>query len=315
MCTLQVPTLDDKRQGPEERRDTVSHPQPTLAVVGVGLIGGSFALAAREAGLVGRVIGIGRSAANLQAAIDLEVIDAASHDIAAVAAADIVLVATPVGQMAGLFDSMAPHLKPGTVVTDAGSTKSDVTALFRAHLPAHLQWCVPAHPIAGSDQSGAAAARAGLYVNRKVVLAPLPETRPEALECVETLWRACGARVETMSAEEHDAVFAAVSHLPHLLAFAYVDMVAGKANAQRYFDFAATGFRDFTRIAGSHPEMWRDIALANRAALLDELASYQASLARLTALVESADAAAMESLFEEAREARVKWHERFEASR
>lgn len=284
----------------------------TVAVVGVGLIGGSFALALKRAGRAGTVIGIGRSEKNLNDALALGVIDQASHDISAVAAADLILLATPVGQMARLMEGMAPHLKPGAIVTDGGSTKSDVVELFRQHLPQHLAYCVPAHPIAGSDQSGAAAARANLFENRKTVLAPLPETGREATDTVAALWQACGARVETMSAAEHDSVFAAVSHLPHLLAFAYVDMVANKSDADRYFDFAATGFRDFTRIAGSHPEMWRDIALANRDALLKELADYRATLDKLTALVASGDAAAMEDLFEQAREARVSWHQRFE---
>jgi prephenate dehydrogenase len=290
----------------------VSQQALTVAVVGVGLIGGSFALALKRAGRAGQVIGIGRSEKNLNDALALGVIDQASHDIAAVAQADLILLATPVGQMARLMEAMAPHLKPGAIVTDGGSTKSDVVELFRQHLPQHLAYCVPAHPIAGSDQSGAAAARANLFENRKTVLAPLPETCSQATDTVAELWQACGARVETMSAAEHDSVFAAVSHLPHLLAFAYVDMVASKSDAGRYFDFAATGFRDFTRIAGSHPEMWRDIALANRDALLKELADYRATLDKLTSLVATGDAAAMEDLFEQAREARVSWHQRFE---
>lgn len=284
----------------------------TIAVVGVGLIGGSFGLALKRAGCVNKVIGIGRSEKNLKQALELGVIDVASHDIAAVAEADLVLLATPVGQMARLMEGMAPYLKPGAIVTDGGSTKSDVVELFRQYLPQHLAYCVPAHPIAGSDQSGAAAARANLFENRKTVVAPLPETCAAAAQTVAELWTACGARVETMSPAEHDGVFAAVSHLPHLLAFAYVDMVANKDDASRYFDFAATGFRDFTRIAGSHPEMWRDIALANREALLKELADYQTALNKLTALVAEGDATAMEDLFEQAREARVKWHQKFE---
>jgi prephenate dehydrogenase len=283
-----------------------------IVVFGVGLIGGSFALALKRAGRTAKVIGIGRSEKNLKDALALGVIDEASHDIAAVAEADLVLLATPVGQMARLMAGMAPYLKPQAIVTDGGSTKSDVVELFRQHLPQHLAYCVPAHAIAGSDQSGAAAARASLFENRKTVVAPLPETCPQAAQTVSELWTTCGARVETMSAAEHDSVFAAVSHLPHLLAFAYVDMVANKEDASRYFDFAATGFRDFTRIAGSHPEMWRDIALANREALLKELADYRATLDKLTALVAEGDAAAMETLFEEAREARVRWHRRFE---
>ncbi|MCP9759862.1 prephenate dehydrogenase/arogenate dehydrogenase family protein [Aquitalea sp. S1-19] len=284
----------------------------TLVVAGVGLIGGSLALAARHAGRVGRVIGVGRSPANMQRALELGVVDEVSHDIAeACARADMVLLATPVGQMAALMRAMAPVLPAHTIVTDAGSTKGDVAALMRACLPAQLAHCVPAHPIAGSDLSGAAAAQYGLYQNRKVVLTPLPETAAAAVEAVRTLWQACGASVHEMSAAEHDSVFASVSHLPHVLAFAFVDMIAAHPDAARRFDFAATGFRDFTRIAGSHPEMWRDIALANREALLAELADYQTQLATLEALIASADADAMQQLFERARHARLAWHQRF----
>ncbi|MDN0081405.1 prephenate dehydrogenase/arogenate dehydrogenase family protein [Crenobacter sp. SG2305] len=284
----------------------------TVVIVGVGLIGGSFALAAKRAGRVGRVIGVGRSEENLRRALELGVIDEASQDVAAAcSAADLVLVATPVGQMARVFDAIAPVLPAHAIVTDAGSTKGDVVALMRAHLPSHLARCVPAHPIAGSDLSGAAAAQYGLYENRKVVVTPLVETAPDAAELVAELWRACGANVHQMGPDEHDAVFATVSHLPHLLAFAYVGMVADKPDAARCFDFAATGFRDFTRIAGSHPEMWRDISLANRDALLAELARYRANLDALTRLVEAGAADELNDFFEHAREARVAWHQRF----
>ena len=284
----------------------------TLVVIGVGLIGGSFALALKRAGKVARVIGVGRSAANLQRAVELGVIDEASHSAAeAVKRADLVLVATPVGQMGRVFAEIAPHLPVHCVVTDGGSTKSDVVALMRQHLPAHLAHCVPAHPIAGSDLSGAAAAQYGLYDNRRIVVTPLPETDPTAAELVRELWQACGARVYQMSAGEHDALFATVSHLPHLLAFAYVDAIVGKADAERCFDFAATGFRDFTRIAGSHPEMWRDIALANRDALLVELDTFQRTLDALRAELQTGDAEAMMQRFERARAARQGWQQKF----
>jgi prephenate dehydrogenase len=276
------------------------------------LIGGSFALAMKRAGLVGQVVGVGRSLDNLNRAIELGVIDAASQDPAqAVAGADLVMVATPVGQMGRVFDAIAPVLPAQAIVTDAGSTKGDVAQLMRAHLPEHLAYCVPAHPIAGSDRSGAAAAQYGLFEQRRVVLTPLEATLPEAAEAVGQWWQASGARVFSMRADEHDAVFASVSHLPHLLAFAYVEMVANKTDAARCFDFAATGFKDFTRIAGSHPEMWRDISLANREALLADLRAYQAGLAQLTQWVEAGDGAALEQMFQHAREARVQWAQRF----
>lgn len=283
-----------------------------LVIIGVGLIGGSFALAMKRAGLVRQVVGVGRSLDNLNRAIELGVIDAASQDPAqAVAGADLVMVATPVGQMGRVFDAIAPVLPAHAIVTDAGSTKGDVAQLMRAHLPEHLAYCVPAHPIAGSDRSGAAAAQYGLFEQRRVVLTPLEATLPEAAEAVGQWWQASGARVFSMRADEHDAVFASVSHLPHLLAFAYVEMVANKTDAARCFDFAATGFKDFTRIAGSHPEMWRDISLANRDALLADLRAYQAGLAQLTQWVEAGDGAALEQMFQHAREARVQWAQRF----
>ena len=283
-----------------------------LVIIGVGLIGGSFALAMKRAGLVGQVVGVGRSLDNLNRAIELGVIDAASQDPAqAMAGADLVMVATPVGQMGRVFDAIAPVLPAQAIVTDAGSTKGDVAQLMRAHLPEHLAYCVPAHPIAGSDRSGAAAAQYGLFEQRRVVLTPLEATLPEAAEAVGQWWQASGARVFSMRADEHDAVFASVSHLPHLLAFAYVEMVANKTDAARCFDFAATGFKDFTRIAGSHPEMWRDISLANRDALLADLRAYQAGLAQLTQWVEAGDGAALEQMFQHAREARVQWAQRF----
>lgn len=281
-------------------------------MAGVGLIGGSFALALKRAGLVERVIGVGRTLDNLQRALQLGVVDEISQDLgAAVQQADMVLLATPVGQMGALLAAMADTLPAHTIVTDAGSTKSDVVALFRQHLPQQLARCVPAHPIAGSELSGATAAQYGLYENRKVVLTPMAETGADASALVSALWQACGAKVHVMSAAEHDAVFAAVSHLPHLLAFAYVDMVAGKDDAARCFDFAATGFRDFTRIAGSHPEMWRDISLANRDALLAELDGYRAALDRLHALLAAGDGEGLAEVFDTARAARVAWNQRF----
>lgn len=283
-----------------------------LVVIGVGLIGGSFALAMKRAGLVSQVVGVGRSAENLQRAIELGVIDQASHDPAlAVQHADLVLVATPVGQMGRVFDAIAPVLPAQAIVSDAGSTKGDVAALMRQHLPKHLGYCVPAHPIAGSDRSGAVAAQYGLFEQRRVVLTPLADTQPDAVAAISHWWQASGATVFTMRPDEHDAVFASVSHLPHLLAFSYVDMIRQKADAERCFDFAATGFRDFTRIAGSHPEMWRDISLANRDALLADLHAYQAQLAQLTQWVAAGDGEALEQMFEQAREARTRWHQRF----
>lgn len=275
-----------------------------LVVFGVGLIGGSFALALRQAGAVRHVIGFGRSKQNLEAARGAAVIDEIGTDPATVRDADLVVLAVPVGQMAELMTAIAPHLGAHTVVTDMGSTKQDVVALARAHLGPRLPRFVPAHPIAGAEKSGAEAARADLFRGRQVVITPLPETDAMARAQVEALWTACGARLVEMTAEEHDALFAAVSHLPHVLAFALVDYIAQRPDGARLFAFAASGFRDFTRIAGSSPEMWRDICLANREALLRELGGYQAELARIRGLIEAGDGATLLDVFQRARAAR-----------
>ena len=279
-----------------------------LVIIGVGLIGGSFALALREAGAAGEIVGVGRSAANLEEALRLGVINRIAPDAAeAVRDADLVMLAVPVGQMAALMQQIAPCLGAHTVVTDAGSTKGDVVALARRHLPQHLAAFVPGHPIAGAEKSGVGAADAGLFRGRQTVLTPLPETDAGATELVLNAWQACGARVAEMTPENHDRIFAAVSHLPHLLAFALVEDMASRANGEELFSFAAGGFRDFTRIAGSSPEMWRDIFLANREPLLDELDVYRAQLDRLRAMLEQGDGAALEKVFSHARAARNKW--------
>ena len=283
----------------------------TLVVCGVGLIGGSFALAMKEAGAVGRVVGIGRSRASLERAQELGVIDAFSADWAdALDGADFVLLAMPVGQCSAVMAEMAPHLASGTIVTDAGSTKRDVIAAIYAHLGDHLGHVVPAHPIAGAEKSGVDAAFPALFQKRNVVITALPENEPRAIETVTRAWELCGSSIRRMSPQEHDRVFAAVSHLPHVLAFGLVHDLAGRANAEDLFSFAASGFRDFTRIAGSHPEMWRDICLANRHALLAELDEYLAELAYMRALLMSSDGDKLEALFATARDARNRWAEK-----
>ena len=281
-----------------------------LVVCGVGLIGGSFAMALRKAGVVRRVVGMGRSMPALERARQLGVIDEACDDWAvALDGADFVLLAVPVGQMDAVMQAMAPHLGSDTVVTDAGSTKRDVIEAMYRHLGERLASVVPAHPIAGAEKSGVEAAFDALYVGRKVVVTPLPENEPAAVLRVREAWEACGAVLHEMPPHDHDRVFAAVSHLPHLLAFGLVHDLAGRANAEQLFGFAAGGFRDFTRIAGSHPEMWRDICIANRQALLAELDEYLAELAYLRALLLSGDGERLEQHFSEARKARNAWAE------
>lgn len=272
-----------------------------LVIFGVGLIGGSLALALRDGAAGGRreVVGVGRSAASIERALALRVIDraAALDDDAqlrdALAGADLVLLAAPVAQTGPLLARIAPFLDASTIITDAGSTKSDVVAAARAALGARIGQFVPGHPIAGRESSGVEAALADLYVGRNVVLCALPENAPDALARVEAMWRAARADVRAMSAEQHDRVFAAVSHLPHVLSFALVEQILGESDAELKFSYAAGGFRDFTRIAASSPEMWRDVCLANRAALLDELDAYTAVLARLRAAIDAGDGAAL----------------------
>ena len=279
-----------------------------LVVVGVGLIGGSFALALKGAGAVRRVVGVGRGAANIRRALALKIIDGAgAFDRATFGDADLVLLAMPVGQMGPVMRAVAPLLGGTTVVTDAGSTKEDVVALARKELPESLARFVPGHPIAGTEKSGVAAAFRDLYRDRKVVLTPLKGTARDAKALVRAAWEACGASVFDLRPREHDAVLAAVSHLPHVLAFALVDQVARHRDARRLFSFAAGGFRDFTRIASSHPEMWRDICIANRKALLAELGRYQGVLGRLRRMLRRGDARALEALFSGARDARDRW--------
>ena len=278
----------------------------TLAIVGTGLIGGSFALALKQAGAVREVLGVGRSAASLELARQHGLIDRAV-DWAEAGRADCILLALPVGETEAVLKKLAPHLKPGAIVTDAGSTKANVVAAARAALGGRVADFVPGHPIAGSEQSGPAAARADLYRGRKVVLTPQADTRAAALATVRALWEAAGAQVETLDAVLHDRVFAAVSHLPHLAAFALVDELAQRADSEVFFRFAASGFRDFTRIAGSSPEMWRDIALANREALAVELDAYLGALQTLRRAVADEDAATLEAIFSRARAAREQW--------
>ena len=279
-----------------------------LVIVGAGLIGGSFSLALKKAGAVGRVVGVGRRAETLERARQLGVIDAiGGYDADTFGDASLVLIATPVGQMQAVMRSMARLLGGSTVITDGGSTKQDVVALARAELSDHLDRFVPGHPIAGTENSGPDAAFSDLYRNRRVVLTPLPENTPASVAMVRESWETCGARVTELPAAEHDAALAAVSHLPHLLAFALVDELAARPNGEQMFSFSGGGFRDFTRIASSHPEMWRDIALANQQALSRELASYRSKLDQLQKLLDAGDGAAMEALFDRARIARAKW--------
>ncbi len=276
-----------------------------LALIGVGLIGGSLARALRDAGHVREVIGYGRGLANLQRAVELGVADRVETSLPAlVRDADMVVLATPVGSMAGILEAIAPYLAHDAVVTDVGSVKGAIVDAARAVLGGKLSSFVPGHPIAGTERTGVEASFSSLFVGRRVVLTPLPETRAEAVARVRAMWQAAGAEVVSMSVEHHDAVLAATSHLPHLLAYALVDMLARLDDSREIFAYAAGGFRDFTRIASSDPEMWRDISLANRAAIVKMLKKYRTELNGLIAAVEAGDAVMLQTLFEHAKAAR-----------
>jgi len=279
-----------------------------VAIIGVGLIGGSFALALKQAKACAHVVGAGRTAANLKLALERGVIDSIARDASeAASGADLVLLATPVAQFPAVLTSIEKVLGPKAIVTDAGSTKRDVIAAAKKALAKKISQFVPAHPIAGAEQSGVGAANGELFRGKRVVLTPLPENPEAAVQKVNQAWALCGARITRMDAEEHDALLAAVSHLPHLLAFALVHEVAGRENSAQLFSFAAGGFRDFTRIASSHPEMWRDICIANRDRLTAEVSRFSKKLDAMRKLLEKGDGAALEKLFAEAREARNRW--------
>ena len=286
-----------------------------LTIVGVGLIGGSFALALKKAQAVEQVMGVGRSPQVLARAAALGIVDAITTSMEeALDGADLVLIATPVAQTGAILAALAPFLQPHTIVTDAGSTKGDVVAAARLALGEKIGQFVPGHPIAGRESNGPEAALADLYVGKKAVLTPLPENPAAAIERVASAWSACGAIVHRLSARQHDRIFAAVSHLPHLLAYALVDQIERAPEAALLFQYAASGFRDFTRIAGSSPEMWRDIALANRSALLSEIEGYESQLARLKTMLAVADGDGLHAMFANAQRARQAWQGAIEAA-
>ncbi|MEA3275266.1 MAG: prephenate dehydrogenase/arogenate dehydrogenase family protein [Pseudomonadota bacterium] len=279
-----------------------------LAVIGVGLIGGSLARALRAAGEVGEVVGCGRSRGNLEKARELGVIDRFTHDPAeAVEGADLVFLAVPLGAMRETFAAIREKLRGDAVVTDGGSVKgsvvADAVAAFGS-LPARL---VPGHPIAGTERSGVEAAFPELYQNRRVILTPLPQTDPDALQRVTRMWQTCGARVTCMDVDHHDEVLAATSHLPHMLAFGLVDALARMRENDEIFRYAAGGFRDFTRIASSNPVMWRDICIANREALGAMLDSFSAEMADLADTIRRGDGDHLLEIFERARAARDRY--------
>jgi prephenate dehydrogenase len=277
----------------------------SVAVIGVGLIGGSFALAMRRAGVATSIAGFDREPAALQRAVELGVVDRAAESASdAVRGASLVMVAVPVRAIGPVLHDVALALDPEAFVTDAGSTKAEVVRLARAELRERFPRFVPGHPIAGRETSGVDNAHSELFRGARVVLTPAAETAAPAIAMVRSAWEAAGARVAIAAADEHDRVFAAVSHLPHILSFALVSEIASRADAAHLLEFAGGGFRDFTRIAASSPEMWRDIAMQNREALLAELDRFGARLAVFRELIDKGEGAGLERLMAEARAAR-----------
>ncbi len=279
-----------------------------LAVVGCGLMGGSFALALRQAGRVSQIAGHSASEISRHKALALGVIDQACASAAeAVDGADLVLLAVPVRATQATLAAMAPALSPEALLMDVGSTKTDVVAAARASLGERLAGFVPAHPIAGKEVAGIEHADATLYQQRQVILTPLPETRPGHLARARELWTALGSRVLELSPEDHDASFAAVSHLPHLAAFALVNGLAAQAEGARYLGMAGPGFRDFSRIAASDPSVWRDILLANREQVLQQSARMREALHALETAMAEGDAERLHALIAQASEVRGRW--------
>ncbi|MEN8688080.1 MAG: prephenate dehydrogenase/arogenate dehydrogenase family protein [Desulfuromonadales bacterium] len=267
-----------------------------LAVVGVGLIGGSLALALKQAGAVGHVIGIGRGLPNLETASRLGVVDSYTQDIAAgVADADVVFLATPVQALGALAKQAMPHLKSGAILTDGGSVKQAVIDAIEPHLRDDVHF-VPGHPIAGTENSGAEAAFATLYCDRRCILTPTENTDVIALDSMRSMWQLAGSQVVIMDVEKHDRVLAAISHLPHMVAYALVNAVGSYDRYnENILEYSAGGFRDFTRIASSDPTMWRDIALTNREALVEMMEQFETFFAELKEDVATGSA---ERLFE-----------------
>ena len=280
-----------------------------LGLIGCGLMGGSFALGLKRAGLVKRVVGYSQSPATTQKALQLGVIDeAAPSALDAATGADIVLLAVPVAATEATLQVIQPAVTPQMLIMDVGSTKSDVLAAAQRALGPCVGSFVPAHPIAGKEMAGVDHADAKLYQGCQVILTPTEQTHSGQLQQARDVWQALGSRVVQMSPEAHDAAFAAVSHLPHLLAFAMMNAVTGQPLGQEFLALAGPGFRDFTRIAASDPKVWRDILLANRQELLAQSRHFQAQLLAFEALMAQGDGAALQAMIEQASAARSQWH-------
>jgi len=279
-----------------------------LGVIGVGLMGGSFALALKRAGLVKRVVGYSKSPSTTERARKMGVIDVAAESaLLAVSGSDIVLMAVPVSATEATFKAIRHLVEPHVLFMDVGSTKRDVVDAARRVLKERASAFVPAHPIAGKEVAGVAHADASLYTGRQVIITPLPQTSPELVQKATDVWSAIGAQVLRMTAENHDAAFAAVSHLPHMLAFAFFSSVAKQPAGKDFLSLAGPGFRDFTRIAASDPEVWRDILMSNREEILKQSMRFRHTLDALEHVIKTGNAEALEGLIRNASEARSSW--------
>ena len=279
-----------------------------LGLIGCGLMGGSFALALKRAGLVKRVIGYSKSPSTTEKAKKLGVIDTAAESaLLAVSGSDIVLIAVPVSATEATFKAIRHLIEPGVLIMDVGSTKRDVVDAARRVLKDNIASFVPAHPIAGKEVSGIAHADATLYNGRQVILTPLPQTNPELVQKATDVWAAIGAQVLRMTPENHDGAFAAVSHLPHMLAFAYFNSVARQPAGRDYLSLAGPGFRDFTRIAASDSTMWRDVLMSNREEVLKQSMRFRHTLEAMEHALKSGNVEALEDMIRGASEARGSW--------
>jgi len=279
-----------------------------LGVIGCGLMGGSFALALKRAGLVKRVVGYSKSPSTTERAKKLGVIDIeAESALLAVSGSDIVLIAVPVAASEATFKAIRHLVEPGVLFMDVGSTKRDVVDAARRVLKERIGSFVPAHPIAGKEVAGIQHADANLYSGRQVILTPLPQTTPELVQKATDVWSAIGSQVLKMTPENHDAAFAAVSHLPHLLAFAYFSAVVKQPAGKDFLSLAGPGFRDFTRIAASDPTVWRDILMSNREEVLKQSMRFRHTLDALEHVIKSGNAEALEDLILKASDARANW--------
>ena len=276
----------------------------TVTIVGVGLIGASLGLALKQAGVVTRVLGVGRSKENLVQAQKMGAIDEVVDLVEAAKQSDVMVLCMPVAQMHAAFELIEPHLETRTMITDAGSTKGDVILAAKEVLGKKACQFVPAHPIAGGAQHGASAAKADLFQGKQTIICPLQENSPQDTDLIVGFWESVGSKVKKISSVQHEAIYAAVSHLPHLLSYALMASVVNSEDADQKLGHVGAGFKDFTRIAASNPEMWRDICLGNHTAILKELDQYLLIVNHMRKLIAENDGAGLEKLFNKASKAR-----------